>query len=77
MNQTSPADRVPAPPGAHVPAVPRPNRRRRPPDASWACIFSVDLLSRRFFADGVLPLATVLLLVAAVAGAIGLTYVAL
>jgi hypothetical protein len=50
------------------PADPRPSRRRPPENASWACLRSVDVL---------LPLMIVLLLVAAVAGAVGLTYVAL
>lgn len=54
--------------GAPEPAGPRPNRRRPPENAAWASLRSVDVL---------LPLMIVLLLVAAVVGAVGLTYVAL
>ena len=55
----------PAPPEA---AGPRRSRRRPPDSAAWACLRSADVL---------LPIMAVLLLVAAVAGAVGLTYVAL
>jgi hypothetical protein len=58
----------PAEQGRPEPAGPRPSRRRPPEAAPWACLRNVDLL---------LPLMIVLLLGAAVAGAVGLTYAAL
>jgi hypothetical protein len=64
--------------GRSLPEPPsRPHRRRRPQDASWAYIWSIDLFSRRFVSAVVLPLTFVVLLLAAVAAAVGLTYEAL
>ena len=67
---------VPAP-GPELAVPERPSRRRRPQNASWAYLWGVDPLSRRFFSAALLPVMTVLLLVAAVVVAVGLTFVAL
>lgn len=52
--------------------APRPGRRRRPP-ASRMHVWGVDLGSSRVAVDGLLLLAIVLMLLAAVVAAIGLT----
>ncbi len=73
-------DRIlePATPGISLTKVriedaPRPGRRRRPP-SSRMHVWGVDLGNSRVAIDGLLLLAIVLLLLAAVAGAVGLTF---